>query len=365
MMLGTILFYNFIVLSSTFFVYFSEKCKYRFDRNILLFIALLIIFIPSAIRYNIGTDFPSYINIYNKLENYTHMEAGFYYINKFLRFINAHAQWSIAVLAFIFSYAAISSYPKKDAWILHLAFTLSLLFFSFNGVRQAIAIAFTLWAFHKYFHEKYIQALFLIIFGGLFHSSNYLYIPIGLVAFIPFSYTFKAYIFPAFFILIITIFYFFTPELIKIAEFITIKLDLKYQRYFNSYHFMVRDWGTGLGALTKQLFCIYTLTKSKQLLQISKRNWLLIIIVFLTAIASILNKEIVIFSRLEKVFAVSIPIALYMLNKIDRYFSFTKTIVILFIVFLILIFQKEMISEPTKYSDPMLAPYQSILSKDL
>lgn len=363
-MLGTVFFYNFIVLSSTFFVYFSEKCKYHFDRNILLFIALLIIFIPSAIRYNIGTDFPNYINIYNNLESYTHMEPGFYYINRLLKFVNAHAQWSIAVLAFIFSYAAISSYPKKDAWILHLAFTLSLLFFSFNGVRQAIAIAFTLWAFKKYFYKRYLQALALIICGGFFHSSNYLYIPLGLAALIPFPYVAKTYIVPSLFILTIIIFYFFTPELIKLAEFITIKLDLKYQRYFNSYHFMARDWGTGLGVIIKQFFYIYVLFNSKKLLQISKQNWLLIILIFLTAIANILNSEIVIFGRLEKIFAISTPIAIYMLYETKLKFSLTNIITTLFVLFLILSFQKQIVSGPTKYGDPMLNPYQSIIFKD-
>lgn len=102
----TVIFYNFILLSSTFFVWLSEKGRTYLDRWVLLFIAFLIIFMPSALRYGIGADYFNYLEIYQNpslLEFYKNKhEYGFYYINKFLRSVDAHFQWSFAVFAFIF-----------------------------------------------------------------------------------------------------------------------------------------------------------------------------------------------------------------------------------------------------------------------
>ncbi len=61
----TLIFYNFIFFSSTFFVWLSEKGHTYFDRIIILSIAFLIIFLPSAIRYDIGVDYLNYLEIYN------------------------------------------------------------------------------------------------------------------------------------------------------------------------------------------------------------------------------------------------------------------------------------------------------------
>lgn len=364
-MLGTVFFYNLIVLSSTFFVYFSEKCKYRFDRNILLFIAFLIIFIPSAIRYNIGTDFPNYIYIYDNLESHTHMEPGFYYINKLLRFVNARAQWSIAVLAFIFSYAAIFSYPKKDAWILHLAFTLSLLFFSFNGIRQAIAIAFSLWAFKHYLYNKLLTASLLIFIGSLFHAASLILLPIGLIALIPLPKKFKELFAPIIIITSILLLNFFTPQLIGFLELITNKLNLKYQVYFgHNRHFIAPELGSGLGLLAKFLFPCFIIFRTKSLINKNPKLWALIILNSLYAVSIILTKEIIIFGRLEKVLAIAPIIGVYYLFQLEKRTFINSIIAIFFILFLLLVFEKDAVGKPSSYSNPRLNPYQTIFNYD-
>ena len=72
--------------------------RYKLDRWLLLFIGFLIVFIPSAIRYGVGADYFSYVNIYQNLEQYEWMESGLYYVNYLLSSIGAHFQWSFADL---------------------------------------------------------------------------------------------------------------------------------------------------------------------------------------------------------------------------------------------------------------------------
>ena len=121
----TVIFYNIILFSSTFFVYLSEKGRTVLDRKIMLFIALLIVFIPSALRYGVGANYFSYLHIYEepwRLDNYKFKEPGFYYVNYFLKSLDAHFQWSFADFAFLFSYASFKSYPRHQAWLIHLTF---------------------------------------------------------------------------------------------------------------------------------------------------------------------------------------------------------------------------------------------------
>ncbi len=142
--MATVIFYNLILFSSTFFVWLSEKGKRNSDRIFLLSIAFLIVFVPSALRYDIGTDYVNYIDIYKNLDDWQHMEKGFYFVNWILKSLDANQQWIIIILAFLFLIIAFKSYPKKDIWLFHLVFILILWFSSFNIVRQAVTLSFNM-----------------------------------------------------------------------------------------------------------------------------------------------------------------------------------------------------------------------------
>ncbi len=106
----------------------SEKGRTRFDRWFLLGIAFLLVFVPAAIRYDIGTDYVNYLAIYEgtsatkTLEPYKFKEPLFYFVNWFYQSIDAHFQWVFATFAFIFTAVAFKAYPKKNAWLLHFLF---------------------------------------------------------------------------------------------------------------------------------------------------------------------------------------------------------------------------------------------------
>lgn len=62
--MATVIFYNFILLSSTFFVWLSEKGKGNLERYFFLGLAFLLVCVPAAIRYDVGADYMSYLAIY-------------------------------------------------------------------------------------------------------------------------------------------------------------------------------------------------------------------------------------------------------------------------------------------------------------
>jgi hypothetical protein len=358
----TVVFYNFIVLSSTFFVYLSEKGRSYVDRWVLLCIAFLLVFVPSAIRYDVGVDFFSYISIYENLEYRSDLEKGFYFINWILKSINAHPQWSIVTFAFIFTAIAFYGFPKKNRWLIFLAFILTMWFFSFNGIRQAIAVAFSVWAVKLFLNNKIIQFTLVMIVAGLFHQSAWLVIPIGYIALVPLPKFFQNYLIPILMIGFIGFVYFKANILFGVFEQVLNTIGMiKYANYFsNITHFVGNHSGTNLGILIILLFCLYFISISKYIIFQGSQYRLLIYFVFGYAVSTVLAVQIVIFSRMQITFIIGIIYAIYVLWDMQIYRKLNKLIALLYIIFLLASFIKLSIGTPTFYADPKRNPYQTI-----
>lgn len=361
----TVLFYFLILVSSTFFVFISEKGKGPLERYVFLFIAFLIVLIPSAIRYDIGVDYLSYVKIYENFGYSTEKEPAFHLINWFFYQFRAQSQFVIAFFAFIFTLAGFLAYPKRNTWVFHLAFFLFLWFFSFNGIRQAIAQSICLIAVFKYFDKKYITFFLLTLLSSGFHLSSLFITTLGAISLLPISYNTKTRIAPLAFIVLIGI-TFISANLIMayIEQILTLLGFSEYASYFNGRHFIVRDYGSGLGILVKLGFSIYVLLNTKSLLDTDKQYWLLVLLIFLYGISVILAGDIVIFIRMVMTFSIAPILASYVLYSIPTNQNTHKTVVILFLTIMILGFIKDSFGTENSYSNPKRNPYQTIFSQE-
>ena len=69
--MGTYFLYNSILIIAVSFAYLVEHektAKGRLFSRVVVFIAL---FLPSVLRYNTGTDYFSYVNIFENLNSYS------------------------------------------------------------------------------------------------------------------------------------------------------------------------------------------------------------------------------------------------------------------------------------------------------
>lgn len=362
-MLSAVLLYNFILLGSTFFVYLSEKCIHKSDRNFFLFVAFLMIFLVSALRYDVGTDFLAYINIYNNIADYDNMEVGFYYINLALYNLELSSQWSIIAFSFIFTVIIFYSYPSEKKYIIHLIIFSTLLLYSFNGIRQAIAIACGLLALKYYLSNYFIKSLIIVFFGVLFHKSIIILLPVFMISKIPFSNLYKFYIIPFVMIALLVVSQIFILQLVFGIGVLLDVLNLPYANYFNhERHFVPTSLGSGLGVLAKLVFSIYVLSNSQFFLKKNSKYWLLIISIFLYAVSVILAKEIEIFGRLEQIFLFAPIICAYLLIVNSIKLNTHKIVSGIYILFLLISFSKIVISGANDYTDPKLYPYQTIFN---
>lgn len=365
--MATVIFYNFILLSSTFFVWLSEKMHYKLDRWVLLVIAFLLVFLPSAIRYDIGTDYLNYLEIFESGSylNYQIKEPAFYFINWFLDSIDAHYQWLFAIFAFIFTAVAFKAYPRKQAWLLHFLVFSMLWFSSFNIIRQDIAVVFCLLAIFKFLEKRYVWFVLLTLVGSTFHQSALLITLAGVIALIPLPKFLKSKVAPLVILGVLAISLFSMSLLLSYIEQILNLIGLtKYANYFNSTrHFIPRDFGTGLGVLAKVLFSIFIISNIKSFISINKNYWLLIILIALYALGAVLANQIIIFGRMAHTFVVAQILGAYLLWTLPRNKKLNRLVVSIFMLFLILSFTKDGFGIETSYANPKRNPYQTIFSE--
>ena len=363
----TLIFYNFILFSSTFFVWLSEKSRTYFDKMILLFIAFLIVFLPSAIRYDIGVDYLNYLEIYNNewFKDYINKEPSFYFINLVFKNLDVHFQLLIVTFAFIFTIVAFKAYPKKNAWLLHFIFFSLMLYFSFSTMRQAVSISFCLLALFYFFEKRYLIFLVLIIIGSTFHQSILLIIILGFFAIIPLNIYIKTYLIPILFICFIFFAYISMNFLFVFIEQFLILINFsEYSNYFNSStHFQVNDFGSGYGVFAKVLFSIYIILNTKQFVKLNPNYWLIIILNFIYAVGTVLANNIIIFDRMVAIFVSGPIIGAFLLFQLQKNKNIHRFVLMIFLIFLTLSFNKEGMSIETSFGNPKLNPYKTIIGE--
>lgn len=238
-------------------------------------------------------------------------------------------------------------------------------FFSFNGIRQAIALSFCLLALFNYFDKRYLWFAFLTVLASFFHQSALLITLAGVIALIPLPNFLKNKVSPLVILGVLAIALFSTSLLLSYMEQILNLIGLtKYANYFNSTrHFIPRDFGTGLGVLAKVLFSIFIISNIKSFVDINKNYWLLIILIALYALGAVLANQIIIFGRMADTFVVAQILGAYLLWTLPRNKKLNRLVVSIFMLFLILSFTKDGFGIETSYADPKRNPYQTIFSE--
>lgn len=267
-----------MLFASTAFIWLRGRIKGKAPEVLLNSLAFLILFIPTALRYGVGTDFFSYYSIYNYPELHRKIEFGFSAINSTLRNFDLSAQWGIAAYAFVFFWISIRSYPKNNPWVFHILFISSLLFFSFNGIRQAIAISFISLSVLYFINQKVMRSIIYIIIGSLFHKSTLIVLPAIALYYLPTPRIIKTKVIPLVMLAIVFLSILFGSSISYYIEVLSGYLNLPYSHYFESSYFAKRRVNTGIILILKCLSITLILFYSEKIINLSKRYWLIIIL---------------------------------------------------------------------------------------
>ncbi len=146
---------------------------------------LLTMIIVSGLRYNTGTDYESYAFLYDEIAivddpSSLDLESGYVLIVEFLNYLNLGA-WSFFLVAALLTYGLFVYSYKNYTPILYLGvfffITYGFYFYSFNGIRQAVAMSALAVAIQFAVQRKIIPFLLVILAGGLVHKSLFLFFP--------------------------------------------------------------------------------------------------------------------------------------------------------------------------------------------
>ncbi|UTY23930.1 EpsG family protein [Treponema denticola] len=147
--------------------------------RVSLFIFLIMIILIAGLRYQIGTDYATYREIYINLsfDNLSYLEPGYRYVNLFFKYIGLSYEASVFIFAIITNvlfYLFIRRYSVSVPVSLLLYLCLNYYFIAFNTVRQMIGIAIFLNGIDYAFKKKYLYFFLITVFAALFHYTIFI-----------------------------------------------------------------------------------------------------------------------------------------------------------------------------------------------
>ncbi len=157
----------------------SQKEMTKSKKFLFAFLSLFIIFLISAIRYDVGTDyFYRYVPDFNTIlmgGDVLNLEIGFKILIKICLLFTKDVQLLFVLTSLIIVFGLgylIYKYSKKPALSLFLFFAGSFFFQSLNVVRQYIAIVLIFSFYFSFLDKNYLKSALSIFLASLFHTTS-------------------------------------------------------------------------------------------------------------------------------------------------------------------------------------------------
>ncbi|HBC3604841.1 TPA: EpsG family protein [Vibrio parahaemolyticus] len=145
---------------------------------------IIILFIVAGLRYDVGTDFSTYVYFINLINNGhdTYMESGFELMIKLLLdsgFEEQSVFFVSSLITITFFYFFIIKHSEQYTFSVIIFFLFPIFYLaSFNGVRQFIAISIFLYSIRFILEKKLTSYCIIIVVGSFFHKTILLMLPL-------------------------------------------------------------------------------------------------------------------------------------------------------------------------------------------
>lgn len=312
------------------------------------YITLSLLIIPAAIRYGIGTDYFSYVDIFNEIKFWgeRNIEIGYLMLNKLIIYLNGDVQWVFAICAYATIIFCFKNVSNNRWYIYTILFVLIIYPWLFTTVRQILAASIAFYALRQMEEgHKTIKSILCIALAFLFHISSIIY---PFIYFIGKRITIKK----TTAIIIFSITFIFTFILSNtLTEYMTLLASLTvYGSYTQSEWFLAADTGSGLGNITRYatfflLLLLYPLNLK------DKNNKLIYNILLVYITFEVMSAQIIIVNRISRGLIFILLPAIYTISTTK---SQTKTFANITIYSLLIIyFLAQIINQ-----SPNLMPYK-------
>lgn len=370
-MLPTLLLYNAVIFISSILLYVSEKDKNSFVRKITCILAFLVVVVPNAIRFEIGTDYLNYVKIYEDFEHgeLAAFEPGFVAIIKLLQSLGLSADWLFIVVSFFIYFFVFLSYPSRYKYLANAFFLVIYYLISFNLLRQVMAISVAMFAISSFLEDdKSVKYYIWIYFCSLFHVVGLLFL------FVPFVknkmsnniFKYGVYVFPVLCVFLFLFGGYVISGLLTTVAFLIPKLDFVKYLHLDRYS-ASGALGTGLGVLLKFCLYFYPFVFARKFIARDSRNIVIFLLLLCYILAWPLQFNMHIFHRLGSAFAFSFVLLVPLLYK-HKILPFTRTYVLVLFLGLLAQFNFGIMKGHTSYlvtcNPERYYPYVTIFNKD-
>lgn len=173
--------YLLILFLSIFNVFFSSSQINNVKFLAFIYIALLLI-ILSAFRLNVGSDYYSYIAMFNEIvDGISTTEHGFQILFEIIYFTTYSYEVAFAVFSIFPLFIIFKEMYKNSSYIylsLLLFYSYYYYLFYFGLIRQGIVLAIIIFSIKFILKKQPFRFYLLIIFGSLMHSSSLFALPL-------------------------------------------------------------------------------------------------------------------------------------------------------------------------------------------
>lgn len=172
----------------------SEKNK---NKIIYVFFCAAILFLYAALRSpKMNIDIPGYVKNYNQYAGYSFQQIlqlfssetkdpTYYFLGWLFSRVFSDAQFWIAFIALIYIFTiAMVTFRESDNPLITFVLLIALGHFSFclSGLRQCLALSFTMLAYFGIKNKKPLLFILLVLIGSLFHRSALVFLIIYPIA---------------------------------------------------------------------------------------------------------------------------------------------------------------------------------------
>lgn len=309
------------------------------NKKLLILIILFPMFLSLATQVNIGTDYKSYITIFNNLNSleYSRIEIGYLAFNKFLRsfstnerilFVGVSFLQMILFYKILIEHQKIELYKNIPLYILIFCISTNGYISMYNTLRSSISALFFNLFILFLLKKEFYKELVVTVLGGSFHKSIYFsaFIVIFLKKILEKCYEKKVLI--SFFILC---FFINRIDLIrKISLFIyNLNLNIPYKEYLISEHMFPYGKSWGIGIIVDFFICLFSIIFYKNY---NKKNIFLYNLgIFLMGL-ELLFYGIPILSRFLEYFYICKGLIIYetVKNSLEKKYYYIGWIILLF-----------------------------------
>ncbi|WP_049372727.1 EpsG family protein [Haemophilus parainfluenzae] len=355
-MLETFFIYDLMLFISIILVFFAEIAKVIKLKHVFFILALLPLFLVSALRENTGADYSHYVDIYNNLDYYNEnwpLEIGFYYLNKLYMLFGLHHQFifvTMAAIQCLFLYLCLT---KSKCPSLFLASYILLFYLSsLNEMRQSLSMVIILYACFLLFENKYMKYILLVGLSSLFHNVSFLFFPLILLRFFRVSrIAMMVVIFLCYFVL--------SFNIIDLVLELNILSGTKYQGYLSMDEYAREtNIGSGLGMIFQYFILLPFIFLRKDRFATEKYNIVVLINIFVL-LSLFISIKFYIFNRILSAFSIALILSVELL--VDSRLKLNKIILFLCFSFWVVLYHKDILDSNKEFGkNKQISPYTSI-----